>query len=831
MNVHLYNPRGPDRVAAIVTREVWGAPGTFTLVVSRGPRRGRMQVGPQVGPVHSSDLEAQTAQIIGRLALEGFSLAGRVSIEEQLRSPSERLRAVGARRAGWRRDKSCVDLLLTTAAYGTTELSTIVEALGRIGDSRALPLLRAEAERKLLSRRRAGCEALRLMGDAHGLAGVAQRARERLPDVVRDALDLGDPAAVEASFKRVDAKDLGLALDSLYDLASPLAVEVTRSLLRRVVVHQPHFWRYAKSLLKRAMLRCDGETFAILVRRIELAARSARGTRATVKSGLDGQTRTTRVFSVTTQRYIMRRAWRWMRRLAQHDRSAYASVAAEVLSVWEPADREKPRGQFDEWSRAYLFNRVWRGQHPRVECVSRNLRYRQRFLSSHFNVPEGARFESYPECWDANPNAYLTVLARAKTLEAQAFGERAVRARHHELLQRAPHGLVLAMLNAPYERTVDLALSEIERRFDPRRPDWSLLDAMLSDARDAVRDRALRSLVLCADAWCRDLDRSFALLASRDARVSATAAGLLIIALTESDHWFRRELAERALAVLQAPEAFEGAHDAVGRVAREGLADELTAVLSLDEVMALIQGPSPATQALGGTLLGMRPEMSKVLGIDQLLAMAMHDVAAVRVASHALLRAELETLRTAPSPLFALADGEWPDTREFVFDLLRTEIDLGALGITGVIALCDATRVEVQTFGREMALRHFDRVDPQELIQRLAQHPAPGIRRFAMELVEGHLKPGFIPLAKLEVFFRRAMLDLCPSRAEKRRVIAFLLARGLKDERQAEVAARVLGEVARTRCLRDVDGAIDALLKLRIAYPEVDSPLAIVGAP
>ena len=37
--------------------------------------------------------------------------------------------------------------------------------------------------------------------------------------------------SLEAAFKQVDAKDLGLALDSLYDLGTPLAVEVTRACL------------------------------------------------------------------------------------------------------------------------------------------------------------------------------------------------------------------------------------------------------------------------------------------------------------------------------------------------------------------------------------------------------------------------------------------------------------------------------------------------------------------------------------------------------------------------------------------------------------------------
>lgn len=839
MNVHLFNPRGPDRVAAITTREVWGSPGMFTLVLSRGAWRGRMNVGPTFGPFHSADLPAETQSLIEQLAREGFAPSGQEDILQQLRSPSEKVRAKGALRAGWRRDARCVDALLAAGALGATDLPAVVEALGRIGDPRGVPLVRAEAERKLLSRRRSGAEAARLMGHAPTVAEAAQRALERLPPAVKAALDAGDlgaaepghVAAVEAAFKGVDAKDLGLAIDSLYDVAAPLAVAATRALLRRVVIHQPHFWRYAKSVLRRAMLREDGETFAILVRRVELAARTARGTTAAVKSGLDGQTRSTRIFQRATQRYAMRLMWRWMRRLASHRPARYAAVAAEVLAVWEPGDREQAKDNHDAWSRAYVFNRVWRGEHPKFECVTKTLRYREKYLAARITIPEGARFESHPECWDANPAAYLTVLAKAKVVEVHAFAEKAVRARHMDALAAAPHATVLAMLGAPYDRTVDLALNEIERRFDPRRPDWSLLDAMVADGRDAVRERALRFLVLCADRWTRDVERVMSLLGSKDAHVRTTAAGLVVASLDDADGWFRRELAERVLAVLQTPEPFEDAHDGVARVARDALAREIGAVLSLDEVLALVNRGSTGAQSLGGVLLGARPEAARVIGQDKVIAMATHDVAAVRRAAHALLRAELDALRADPSPLFSLAGTAWDDTRAFVFELLRTEIDLGALGVEGIIALCDANRAEVQSFGREMALRHFDRVEAQDLIQRLAQHPSPPMRRFAMDLVAGHLKDGFVPLAKLEGFFRRALLDVAPSRAEKRRVVEFLVARGLRDERQAEVSSRVLGELARTKAKADVDAALDALVRLKLAFPEVESLLVVEGAP
>ena len=71
------------------------------------------------------------------------------------------------------------------------------------------------------------------------------------------------------------------------------------------------------------------------------------------------------------------------------------------------------------------------------------------------------------------------------------------------------------------------------------------------------------------------------------------------------------------------------------------------------------------------------------------------------------------------------------------------------------------------------------------------------MRRFALDLVVEYLPDGADPLAHLGLFFRAALLDLGPDRLVKRRVIDFLLRRGLRDPYQAEVAAGLLGEFAR----------------------------------
>ena len=140
--------------------------------------------------------------------------------------------------------------------------------------------------------------------------------------------------------------------------------------------------------------------------------------------------------------------------------------------------------------------------------------------------------------------------------------------------------------------------------------------------------------------------------------------------------------------MLQTAEVFEGAHDGVGRVARESLVDEISAVLGIDEVMALVRAPSPAAQALGGELLGRRPEAAKVLGPDLILSMAMHDVTAVRRAAMGVVRAELAGLRMDPSPPSPLADGDWADALALLFDPPRDALYLRSRGLHGVTPPC-----------------------------------------------------------------------------------------------------------------------------------------------
>ncbi|MEQ1764316.1 MAG: hypothetical protein ABL984_14390, partial [Pyrinomonadaceae bacterium] len=220
-----------------------------------------------------------------------------------------------------------------------------------------------------------------------------------------------------------------------------------------------------------------------------------------------GQQRSTHIFQRATQGYMRRLAWRQLVQYARHRPSLYPWLAAHALAAYTPEDRGNHKGAYDVWARAYVFHRVLRGESKRFDFMARTLSFRTKyFTKGQAQAPEG-RVESFPELWDAAPGAYVPLLARSKLVEVLEFAVQGVK-RHPEALYDASHADVLAMLGAPHDDVVAIASAELERRFDPKLPDWTLVDALLGDARPTVRSLGQRFLATTAALWTMDLDRA-----------------------------------------------------------------------------------------------------------------------------------------------------------------------------------------------------------------------------------------------------------------------------------------------------------------------------------
>jgi len=829
-SVRLYRASGADRVCVVSTQPAFNKPGAFLIHVAKGVRVGKLGQGTAYGPYPEAELELRFNQVLESLKAQGYSETAPNQLIEDLQSDKAKTRARAAQRLGWMRSKQAVDALLAAMPKAVDDVCCLIDALGEIGDPKAIPAIRVHAERKLLSRRRSGVEALRKLKDAEGMAAARQRAVERLEEPVKKALleiDELDPEAVGplvSMLMGTPLKERGPALDVLYELGTPGAVAAVRAVLEQSPFTNAGMWRYTKSVLKRSMLRHDFATFGWLSHAIEAAAANTTGTTANVKSGYDGQSRPTPIFRKKTQRYVRRLAWRYLRRLAKWRPEDYAAAAAEAVVHYTPGDSTDPKGLYGSWANAHVLYRVLWGASTRFTVDGRSLK--ARFKSSKVTQPQpGVREEANPELWDAVPRAYLRLLAAGKILEVHALGHAGLK-RHPKLMEGATPAELDGMLQAPHEQTVQLALAELSRRFDASNPDWALLETLVASDKPVAKELGLRWLKLTAHLWTRDLERLLSFLQAKDGEVRALCSELAIVALPGAEAVLRESLAEKILELLRFPEKEAGDHDRYARIATEGVGAELSKRLTTDDLMKFITEGSNAAKSIAGTLLGRRPEALAQLGIELVLALAENEVAAVRVAAVALLKGAMPQLKDDPRLLFALAESDWADTRSGAVELLK-DVDLARLGLDGIVGLCDSNHVEVQDLGRELSLRHLGELEPNELLFRLSQHPHRNVQRFALDLVETHLKDGFVALAKLEHFFRTALMDVWPDRRMKRRVLTLLATRALQDENQAQMAADILNDVVRTATRGDFELAAEALVKIKLAFPQVNTAVAL----
>jgi hypothetical protein len=290
-------------------------------------------------------------------------------------------------------------------------------------------------------------------------------------------------------------------------------------------------------------------------------------------------------------------------------------------------------------------------------------------------------------------------------------------------------------------------------------------------------------------------------------------------------------LAAHILEVIQKPEGTEGDHAAYTLVGRGALLSELSALVSLESGLALIHHGSPSAAGLGGELLATLPDVIARLGISGLVQLADHDIVAVRAGAHALLSSPDAHIEEHADVLFALVESRWDDTREVAIGILRDRIDVRAqFGVEGLIGLCDSNRVDVQNLGRTLLTESLDEFDPAMVLSRIAEHPHRNMQRFALELAEGYLEDGDVDaLAAIERFMRSVLFDLWPSRDLKWRVVALLAERGQQDARQAGIAAAVLDDFVRTLGRADFDRALQALVQIGLAFPEVGSSVSLVN--
>jgi hypothetical protein len=634
-----------------------------------------------------------------------------------------------------------------------------------------------------------------------------------------------------------EEKDRGGACDALYELGTPLAVSAARAALLASDVAKPWMWRYTKSVLKRAILRTDGETIGALTHRIEIRGRTTTGTSAKLKSGLDGEVRSTVVFGRKTVTYTRRMVWRFLRALAQWRPADYALVAAWCVVPYADADDVKPVKRMPSIGASWLLSRVLLGSSKRFVVDDRRLRTLWKGpkpLNPGTSVAlAGVREDAFPHLWDlsTSTSAFHVLLARAHHRLAVSFAVDAV-SRDPAILQTASTQDLARMLGSPDDRLGDLAFAALRKRFVAEQPDVDAILALGSIDHERARTLAGLWLTSSAHVWSRDVDAIVRLVGGSPA-VREAATRLLLLALPHASASLRATLADRLLVIVDAAEPVEGAFSAWGELA-SALGIELAKKCSPELALRLVERHDAGAVVAGVVFRGL-PDPLALLGAAAVTRLAESSKAAQRGIAVAALSTSAAAFRDQLPLTLSLAEGEWDDVRTACCDVLAG-LDPKALDLPRWMAILDATAPAVQDVGKKLlALRLSDDdvgvLDVHELLGRLAQHPHRNIRAFVVDLAVDRLKPGFVRLAKLESLARAALFDVRPDRSLRRRLIAFLLARGLQDEAQAELVVGLLSDVIRSRTHEVRDDAAAAIAVLSSTWSELHLPAHVQVGP
>jgi predicted DNA-binding WGR domain protein len=334
---------------------------------------------------------------------------------------------------------------------------------------------------------------------ARSMAGHALRVllrgeeRERFLGEVRELV--GDRHLIALEARQFSSLQSALRSEAeLLDWMYLSCLDEHRPQLEELMAEVPlaKCFRGVRRVWKVAEASGDAKVFGLFARRFE---RERANTSYGRKEG----------FQTGTRRWLRRRSWRTLRRLANAGQAReYVELAAGVLLSVTDADAREPtqkvvgydyrtRRQITAWTGRYTslwaFSHILYDHSPRFYADGKSLLFRPHPHLDTRQVP-AEREEAYPQAWDQAPEVLASLLDQSRCEEVHLFAVRALRA-NRQAWGRIPVRRLIGWFSAPYAPTNELAAEVAVTRYDPNDPDTELVLALLSCAVQGPRDIAL----------------------------------------------------------------------------------------------------------------------------------------------------------------------------------------------------------------------------------------------------------------------------------------------------------------------------------------------------
>jgi predicted DNA-binding WGR domain protein len=303
---------------------------------------------------------------------------------------------------------------------------------------------------------------------------------------------------------------------------------------------------------------------------------------------------------------------------------------------------------------------------------------------------------------------------------------------------------------------------------------------------------------------------------------------------------FSLKISAHFLNALYEKERHEGVHSTLVKILREDVRQHWMEQATQGTAWKLIHTKSQAAQELGGILIDYKLSSEALFAenfdFSDLVELSNHEVLAVRQASWAMFSKLLHRLQPRinaqhhldeMAKAVKLLEAKWDDSRNFWFGIFDVHFTAENFTPGILVSICDSVRTDVQGFGRKLISRFFAEADGQEYLLKLSEHPSADLQTFATNYLERYAADDAARLESLKHYFISVLSRVNKARVAKSRVIAFLTDEAQKSEAAARLVAEIFARQSLTMAIGDKAAAIEAMLKIHTAYPQIALPIQL----
>lgn len=295
--------------------------------------------------------------------------------------------------------------------------------------------------------------------------------------------------------------------------------------------------------------------------------------------------------------------------------------------------------------------------------------------------------------------------------------------------------------------------------------------------------------------------------------------------LAKVDESFGKHFTQVVALHLLKKEVHEGRDEDIDQLLKNQLVAYLP-TLPKRRILQLLHSPRMNANILGSYLLDNFVE-SKDLKMRQIVRLASHEMEPVRRWTWNMYENNVARIKYEVKEAVRMMDAKWDDSRDFSFDYFAKHFEQKDWEPEILVSICDSVNPAVQQFGKQLITKFFKDKDGERYLLQLSQHPTADLQQFATNYLDRFAADRPEHIEELELYFTTVLSGVNKSSVAKKRIFEFLEKEALKEEKVAEIVARILTRQSAMMVIRDKAKCIEILLKIKKRYPNLDTPIQL----